>query len=397
MKTTHEFSFAEHATEFRKHISASIPGYADSLIPACLAYSQRFVQRDSTVLDVGCSTGHALASIREATQTARSNVEYVGIDIEPGFSEQWLDLTAKNLRFQLADARTYPGYDDVSLCLSLFTLQFIPPRDKLPLLRQIYEGLVEGGVLLIAEKTLAQTSRVQDAWTFCYYDHKLMSGFSAEEILDKERSLRGQMTLWTEPELRAALLEAGFSEIEEIWRNHMFVGFLALKQPVLAGLPDENRTGRLNARSVTTIDTVNARRGGVRSALIDSEMPTRDGSRDEALSRLVPAMMGIMHETTLSRGRLEPVKLRDGLEISAHGLGANRIMLSVCWPVEGRMQKVLSVHVTDRPELGDPEFYRYVGGSVGLLSWRRGEWENIILSHAARAGSASDLLSMFRT
>jgi tRNA (cmo5U34)-methyltransferase len=60
----------------------------------------------------------------------------------------------------------------------LFTLQFIPPRDKLPLLRQIYNELVEGGALLSAEKTLAQTSRVQAAWTFCYYDQKLENGFS---------------------------------------------------------------------------------------------------------------------------------------------------------------------------------------------------------------------------
>jgi len=53
--------------------------------------------------------------------------------------------------------------------------------------------------------------------------------------------------------------------------------------------------------------------------------------------------------------------------------------------------------VTDRPDLGDPEFYRSLGSSVYLLSWRQGEWEDIILSQAARAGSASDLLFMLRT
>jgi tRNA (cmo5U34)-methyltransferase len=229
MKDTTDFSFAQHAPKFRNHISSSIPGYKDGLVPAFVSYSRRFVQPDSAVLDVGCSSGHTLAAIRKANQAARPSVDYVGIDIEPGFGEHWDRLATKNLRFQVADARVYPGLESVSLCLCSFTLQFIPPKDKVPLLRRIHAGLTEGGALLISEKTLAQTSRVQDAWTFCYYDHKLARGFSEKEILDKERSLRGQMTLWTEPELRAALSQVGFSEIEEIWRNHMFVGLLALK------------------------------------------------------------------------------------------------------------------------------------------------------------------------
>jgi tRNA (cmo5U34)-methyltransferase len=101
--------------------------------------------------------------------------------------------------------------------------------DKLPLLSRIYAGLVEGGALIIAEKTLAETARLQDALTFPYYDYKLERGFTSEHILDKERSLRGQMTLWTEAELKAALSHVGFCEVEPIWRNLMFVGLLALK------------------------------------------------------------------------------------------------------------------------------------------------------------------------
>ena len=97
------------------------------------------------------------------------------------------------------------------------------------LLRRIYEGLVEGGALIIAEKTVAETGRIQDAITFPYYDFKIKMGFSEKDILDKERALRGQMTLWTETELKRALRQVGFREIESIWRNYMFVGHLALK------------------------------------------------------------------------------------------------------------------------------------------------------------------------
>lgn len=228
-KPKKDFSFEEHVPKFDDHISSSIPGYKHGLLPACVSLSRRFVQHGTRVVDIGCSTGHLLASIQRANRAARPDIQYFGIDIETGFGVHWRKLRARNLHFKAQDARTYEGFVDLSLAISLFTVQFIRPADKLPLLKRIYDGLVEGGALVIAEKTLAATARFQDALTFPYYDYKLEKGFSPAHILDKERSLRGQMTLWTETELRAALNQVGFRELEPIWRSFMFVGFLALK------------------------------------------------------------------------------------------------------------------------------------------------------------------------
>ena len=224
-----DFSFADHAGDFDSHIRSSIPGYQDGLLPACTNLSRRFVQRGTTVIDVGCSTGHLLLSTRSANQDTRPDVNYVGIDCVSDFNVHWDRLKAENVSFETCDARSYAGFHNVSLAYSLFTIQFIRSADKLPLLRRIYEGLVEGGAFILAEKTVAKTGRMQDAITFPYYDFKIKNGFSEKDILDKERSLRGQMTLWTEAELKRALRQVGFREIEPIWRNYMFVGYLALK------------------------------------------------------------------------------------------------------------------------------------------------------------------------
>jgi tRNA (cmo5U34)-methyltransferase len=226
-KPKKDFSFGDHAIKFDTHIRSSIPGYTE-LVRDCVSLSPRYVQPSTTVIDVGCSTGHLLASIRRVNQAARPAVDYVGIDCEPKFSPHWDRRRAKNLRCEVGDARTYP-FRNVSLACCLFTVQFIRPADKLPLLSRIYDGLVEGGALIIAEKTLAETARLQDALTFPYYDYKRQRGFSPEHILDKERSLRGQMTLWTETELRMALSQVGFREISLFWSRLMFVGLLALK------------------------------------------------------------------------------------------------------------------------------------------------------------------------
>ena len=121
---------------------------------------------------------------------------------------------------------------------------------------------------------------------------------------------------------------------------------------------------------------------------------TRARGRDAALQRLVPKMLGIFAELSkLARFPGSPVTLREQLELSAHRLGVNRIMLGVYRPVDGKMPKVFSAHVIDDPRLGRPEFYRYVGGTVLLMSWRRGDWENAILDHPAETRNASELLS----
>lgn len=223
------FSFAEHAGTFRRHIGSSIRGYDDVLQPTCRSMAHRFVQSGTRVIDVGCSTGHSLAAIRRSLLATRPDVQYVGIDVEPAFITHWDRLKTKNLNFEIADALAYGGYANTSLALLRFTLQFIRPVDKPKLLKRLHDGMVEGGVLLVAEKTLADTAKMQDAMAFTYYDYKLSQGFSAEQILDKERSLRGQMTCWSETELKAKLIQVGFRHVETIWKDMLFVAVVAHK------------------------------------------------------------------------------------------------------------------------------------------------------------------------
>lgn len=227
MRTQEDFPFRKIALTFRKHIEASIPSYTSQLIPDCVRQSVRFVQPGTNVYDVGCSTGHLLARVRRANNKARAGVRYIGIDREPDFGMHWNKHTRENLSYEVCDALAYE-FKGASLSFSLFTLQFIPPKDKLSLIKRMSDGLLEGGALIIAEKTLAETARLQEVMHSGYYEFK-RSRFTPEEILEKERSLRGFMTLWTEAELRAALNEVGFREMNSIWRASSFVAYLALK------------------------------------------------------------------------------------------------------------------------------------------------------------------------
>jgi len=226
-KPPKDFSFRDHAMTFDRHIGDSIPGYAN-LVKRVLRDSRRFIQPHTNVYDLGCSSGRTLAKISRLNSSSRDGVTYIGIDREPSFEMFWRRHRAPGLTFGTADARTCP-MESASLVISQFMVQFIPPVDKRALLRRIHDSLVEGGALLIAEKTLAGTARMQDVVTFSYYDHKLERGFSPGQIIEKERALRGQMTCMSEAELREALKQAGFAEIERVWGEAPFAAFLALK------------------------------------------------------------------------------------------------------------------------------------------------------------------------
>jgi tRNA (cmo5U34)-methyltransferase len=221
--TFQHFSFADHAREFDSHIKASIRGI-DDLRGDVVDLSRYHVQGGTTVVDIGCSEGTVLRAVRDANQD-RWPVSYLGIDVERGFRKHWRTRRARNIRFRICDARSFDGYENLSLVISLFTLQFIPANDRVPLLRRIYDGLIEGGALIIAEKVLANSTRFQEMLTTNYHGYKRRS-FSADAILEKALGLRGMMDPWEEPRLLGALHAAGFrpDEVQPLWRQHGLFG-----------------------------------------------------------------------------------------------------------------------------------------------------------------------------
>jgi len=225
-----EFSFGAMASEFDSHISKSIRGY-ENLRADCVGLSQYFIQRNSKVLDLGCSSGEFLRSVRDYNQNRYASTEYLGLDVEDNFQEQWIQRKENNISFRKADVREYAGYENLSVVFSLFTLQFLSERDRLPLVRKIYDGLNEGGALILSEKVHAKNAKIQEMLTFLHYDFKRDS-FSSDEILNKEKSIRDQMHLWSEYKLFEMLRAAGFASnnLQLFWRNHSFIGILAWKQ-----------------------------------------------------------------------------------------------------------------------------------------------------------------------
>ncbi len=230
-----DFSFDQQSRRFDEHISKSIPDY-EGLCWWIERFSRRFVQAETRVVDVGCSTGAQLQRIAEANRRARKHVSYIGIDPARGFANQWAQRQAQDLQFIAQDACSF-DFRDASLVITSFTLQFLPEPRKLPLLQRVHDGLIEGGALFLAEKTMAGSSSLQELIGFAYYDHKLKS-FTPKQVLDKERRLRGFMTPWTKARLLQSLWTVGFQpeDIEMFWQQGPFVALVATKRRKLQSI-----------------------------------------------------------------------------------------------------------------------------------------------------------------
>jgi hypothetical protein len=103
--------------------------------------------------------------------------------------------------------------------------------------------------------------------------------------------------------------------------------------------------------------------------------------RDFVLRAFLPCALWILKR----KGKQEAgypglsVQLPGDVVLCRSRIDVYRLAVSVYGPVSGRQKKVFSAHVTNRPDFFDAGFYRNCEGHVGIMSWRRGEWEDVIL------------------
>ena len=228
-----DFTFAHRQEGFDKHIELSIRGYSN-LMEDVVSLSRYFVEDNSNIVDIGCSTGKITKAMMEYNKDHSPEAKYIGIEIADGFEQDLKTRTKElnnagftNVEFIMKDIRKFQ-ITNANLVTSIFTLQFMPKKDRRDVLSNIYAGLNEGGAFIFAEKTICESALVQDMITFNYYDYK-RKAFDTEDIMDKERTLRNIMKPLTWKQLEHMISYAGFTTVQPFWRNHSFVGAIALK------------------------------------------------------------------------------------------------------------------------------------------------------------------------
>lgn len=225
-----KFTFATADEGFDNHIEKSVRGYSN-LWNDVVGLSKYFVEDNTNVIDLGCSSGKMLKAMIKQNNEHVPHATYMGIEIESDFAdghaEDLLSSEWNNLVYKMEDIRQCDIYN-ASLVTSLFTLQFMPPKDRATTIKKIHDGLNEGGAFIFSEKGFSCNTKIQDMMTFMYYDYKRQH-FTDTEILDKEVQLRHMMKPNTKTEMFDMCYDAGFKDLHVFWQNFNFYGVIALK------------------------------------------------------------------------------------------------------------------------------------------------------------------------
>ncbi len=229
-----DFQFNEEvASVFDDMLARSVPFYLEQqgLIEEI---AQRFATPGSLVVDLGCSTGTTL--IRFA-RVLDSSIRLLGYDN----SKPMLDRAKSNAadsgvsdRIVFSHGDFNENFDDleientsvVTLC---WTLQFVRPLYRDRLIRKIYEGMADGGVLIVTDKVLTNDSNMNRLFIDFYYDFKRRNHYSEVEISKKREALENVLIPYRLDENLELFRRNGFSTVETFFQWYNFAGFLCVK------------------------------------------------------------------------------------------------------------------------------------------------------------------------
>lgn len=205
--------------EFDNHISHSIKGY-DILHQLIVTMSSFFIKDNSTLIDIGCTSGKLLDKLSKVYDDATC----IGYDItDANF------IKSDSVKLIKQDV-THGAFvvPECDIIYSIFTLQFLPVTKRQSVLSKFYNALKPNGALFLCEKEICRDGRTQEVFTFSNYDYK-RDNFTCEEILTKEIGLRSVMNPLPIGQNVELLKSAGFSTIEPFFQSLNFKGYLCLK------------------------------------------------------------------------------------------------------------------------------------------------------------------------
>ncbi len=227
--TPADFRFDEAvAGVFPDMIHRSVPGYA-TLIHQIGVLAGRHATAGTTLYDLGCSLGAAALAMRNRLAGVACRV--VAVDSSEAMIERARDYLAgpppeaPPLLLRCADLREVEIRDASMVVLNL-TLQFLPPEERLEVLRRCRRGIVEGGCLVLTEKVALEGE--EGLLEELHLHFKRAQGYSELEVARKRAALERVLVPESLQTHQRRLEEAGFRRVVCWFRCYNFVSLLAL-------------------------------------------------------------------------------------------------------------------------------------------------------------------------
>lgn len=223
-----DFQFDENVSaQFEDMLQRSVPFYSE-ITRMSVELAREYNPSGKVIYDLGCSTGET--GLQIAQTFLPEEFEYIGIDNSASMIEKALRKTQgkSNLTFKQGDITEF-DFNNAGTFISNFTLQFLRPLQRQPLLEKICKALPEEGAFILGEKVLEDHSDISRLFVDLYYDFKKREGYSELEIARKRESLENVLIPYRLDENIEMLRNAGFSKVNIAFKWYNFVLFLAVK------------------------------------------------------------------------------------------------------------------------------------------------------------------------
>lgn len=225
----------EVAAVFPDMIKRSVPGY-DFNLDQIRDIARLLVQPNSNLYDLGCSLGAITLALKSgvlASGISADSVTIHGIDSSPAMisrAQEHIGAFQSNvpIRLNCGDIVAHE-YQNASVIVLAYTMQFIELEKRLGLLKKIYAGLNPGGGLVLVEKIHEEDNALQTISTELHHEFKRRNGYSELEIAQKRQALENVLRTESKEAHEQRFRAAGFSKIMLLSKHYAFASWLMIK------------------------------------------------------------------------------------------------------------------------------------------------------------------------
>jgi tRNA (cmo5U34)-methyltransferase len=232
-----DFCFDDQvASVFPDMIQRSVPGYSNIIAMTGLI-AARHAQENTRCYDLGCSLG--ASTLAMAAQLQNRPIQFIAVDNSQamlGRCQQAIDsLQARNSLATSTDIRLVCetlqniAVENASVVVLNFTLQFVPIAERDAVIRNIYDGMQKGGVLVLSEKICFENNVMQDITTELHHAFKMANGYSELEVSQKRSALDNVLIPETLTAHEQRLQRAGFRHFGVWFQCFNFISLVAVK------------------------------------------------------------------------------------------------------------------------------------------------------------------------
>lgn len=225
------FSFNQEVAEvFPDMLERSIPGYRTT-INSIRFLASKYSKKGTNCYDLGCSLGASSIALGEGA--AHNDCRIMAVDKSSSMTKKFseiikqekLDLNIQIFNEDVLDTKI----TNASIVIMNFTLQFIRKKDRQLVLDKIYNGLNDGGLLIMSEKITQGDKKINNLLIDLHENFKLENLYTREEIENKKESIKNVLVEDDIETHQSRLSKSGFTKFG-IWLQHFnFVSFLAIK------------------------------------------------------------------------------------------------------------------------------------------------------------------------